>query len=81
MKEPQHASDILGLVPDCECYCCRNHSKAYLNHLFKHNEMTGGVLLTIHNCHVTEELKKILQSEEYQKNKKAYIKAFNFLFN
>jgi len=56
------ASDILGLVTDCECYCCKNHSRAYLNHLFKHNEMTGSVLLTIHNTYVTEEFRKIISS-------------------
>ena len=33
----------------CECYTCRNYSVAYLNHLFSVNEISGMVLLTIHN--------------------------------
>jgi len=36
---------------DCMCFTCQNYSVAYLNHLFKANEMTGFTLATIHNLH------------------------------
>lgn len=36
---------------DCKCYTCRNHTRGYLNHLFKRNENTGKTLLSIHNLH------------------------------
>lgn len=38
-------------VADCQCYTCQNYSMAYLNHLFKANELTGYTLATIHNLH------------------------------
>ena len=35
----------------CKCFTCRNYTMAYLQHLFKANEMTGYTLATIHNLH------------------------------
>lgn len=35
----------------CECFTCRNYTLAYLNHLFKANELTGYTLATIHNLY------------------------------
>lgn len=35
----------------CACYTCRNHSRAYLHHLFKAKEMLAFTLATIHNVH------------------------------
>lgn len=37
------------LEATCDCACCRLYSRAYLNHLFRNDEMLGPVLLTIHN--------------------------------
>jgi queuine tRNA-ribosyltransferase len=33
----------------CDCYTCKNFSKAYLAHLFRGKEMLAGTLATIHN--------------------------------
>ena len=35
----------------CECYCCRNFSRAYLRHLVKANEILGLRLISLHNLH------------------------------
>ena len=35
--------------PDCDCYCCRNFSRAYLRHLFIAGEILACRLATIHN--------------------------------
>ncbi|MEK7641075.1 MAG: tRNA guanosine(34) transglycosylase Tgt [Patescibacteria group bacterium] len=40
----------------CGCHVCRNYSRAYLNHLFRANEMLGPILLTMHNLSFMEEL-------------------------
>jgi len=37
------------IVPDCECYACRNFSAAYLHHLFSCDELLAYRLATIHN--------------------------------
>lgn len=41
---------------DCTCYVCQRYTLAYLQHLFKANEMTGYTLATIHNLHFMVEL-------------------------
>jgi len=35
----------------CECYTCKNYSRAYLNHLFRSGEMTYFRLASLHNLH------------------------------
>jgi queuine tRNA-ribosyltransferase len=37
------------IVPDCDCYTCRNFSAAYLHHLFNCDELLAYRLATIHN--------------------------------
>jgi queuine tRNA-ribosyltransferase len=41
--------DFSPIEPDCQCFTCLNHSRAYLNHLCKQKEMAGAILLAIHN--------------------------------
>ncbi|MDP3417064.1 tRNA guanosine(34) transglycosylase Tgt [Falsiroseomonas sp.] len=49
MRNARHAEDTRPLDPDCDCPACRNHSRAYLHHLIKAEEMLGPMLLTWHN--------------------------------
>lgn len=42
-------ADFTPLDPECECYTCRTHSKAYLRHLFQAKEILALQLATIHN--------------------------------
>lgn len=45
----KYADDARPLMENCPCPACKNHSRAYLNHLFKADEMLGPMLLTWHN--------------------------------
>lgn len=47
-----YREDPKPLVDDCECYTCKHHTRAYINHLLNTNEMLGPTLLMIHNTHV-----------------------------
>jgi queuine tRNA-ribosyltransferase len=49
IKNAPFSEDDGPVDPACSCYTCRNFSRAYLNHLFKAGEMTGGTLNTLHN--------------------------------
>jgi queuine tRNA-ribosyltransferase len=49
LRNAKHAEDTRPLDPDCDCPACRNHSRAYLHHLIKSEEMLGPMLLTWHN--------------------------------
>ena len=49
IKNARFAEDDAPLDPECGCYTCRVHSRAYLRHLFLAGEMTAGTLNTLHN--------------------------------
>jgi queuine tRNA-ribosyltransferase len=56
IRNARHAEDNRPLDPDCACPACRGHSRAYLHHLFKANEMLGPMLLTWHNIQYYQDL-------------------------
>lgn len=49
IKNAQYWDDPRPLDENCNCYCCRNHSRAYLRHLYKCGEGTAQALMSIHN--------------------------------
>ncbi len=51
LRKSVYSSDLRPLDENCDCYTCRNFSRAYIHHLFKSNEMLAHRLVTIHNLH------------------------------
>ncbi|MFA6040482.1 MAG: tRNA guanosine(34) transglycosylase Tgt [Methylophilus sp.] len=51
IKNAFYKQDTQPLDADCDCYTCRNFSRAYLHHLHKVGEILGARLNTIHNLH------------------------------
>ncbi|XP_066097452.1 queuine tRNA-ribosyltransferase accessory subunit 2 isoform X1 [Saccopteryx bilineata] len=49
LKEKKYQEDFGPLVRGCSCYCCKNHTRAYVHHLLVTSELLAGVLLMIHN--------------------------------
>ncbi|XP_019404329.1 PREDICTED: queuine tRNA-ribosyltransferase accessory subunit 2 isoform X3 [Crocodylus porosus] len=49
LKDKRYQDDFGPLVQGCSCYCCQNHSRAYVHHLLVTNELLAGVLLMMHN--------------------------------
>ena len=49
IKQTQYKDDPRPVDEACDCYCCRNFSRAYLRHLFLAGEMTFSTLATLHN--------------------------------
>ena len=49
IRNSQYRHDQQPLDPDCDCYTCKNFTRAYLFHLEKCGEMLGSMLGTIHN--------------------------------
>lgn len=69
-KNAKFADDERPLDLDCDCYCCRNYSRAYLRHLFKAKEPLGWTLSTIHNLHfylhLMEQARFHIESDDYE---------------
>jgi queuine tRNA-ribosyltransferase len=51
MRNAKYTRDFGPLDETCTCYTCKNFSRSYIRHLVKQGEMTGGILLSIHNIH------------------------------
>ncbi len=51
LRNARFADDERPLDPTCACPLCARHSRAYLHHLFRSEEMLGPMLLTWHNLH------------------------------
>jgi len=51
IKNAKYADDPTPPDPECQCYTCRNFSRAYLRHLFMSHEILSAYLNTLHNLH------------------------------
>ena len=56
LRNAKHGEDSAPLDEACSCPTCRTHSRAYLSHLVKSNEILGAMLLTTHNLHYYQDL-------------------------
>ncbi len=56
IRNSRFRMDTGPLDPDCDCYTCRNYSRAYLRHLDRTGEILGSRLNTIHNLHYYQKL-------------------------
>lgn len=56
IRNAVHARDTRPLDEQCDCYTCKNYSRAYLRHLQRCNEILGARLNTIHNLHYYQKL-------------------------
>ena len=62
LRNARFRTDTGPLDPACECYTCRNYTRAYLHHLDKCGEMLGPRLNTIHNLHYYQRLMQRLRA-------------------
>ena len=56
LRNARHAEDPRPLDAECPCPACTRHSRAYLHHLFRAEEMLGPMLLTWHNIQYYQDL-------------------------
>ena len=69
IKNKQYERDFSPLDDHCDCYTCKNYTKAYLRHLFKANEILGYRLLSIHNIrfliNLTNGIKEAIREDRF----------------
>ncbi len=63
IRNEKYKEDFSPLDPFCDCYTCKNFSKAYLRHLFITGEILGPRLLSIHNIHFYMKLLKTIREK------------------
>ncbi|HIX44002.1 queuine tRNA-ribosyltransferase [Kurthia sp. 3B1D] len=56
VKNAKFAKDFTPIDPECDCYTCKNYTKAYIRHLIKADETFGIRLTSTHNLHFLQNL-------------------------
>lgn len=80
LKNLKFKEDFEPLESSCDCYTCKNHTKAYIRHLVTCDELLGGRLLSIHNTRflikLTEELRMAIKENRLLKYKEEFIAKY-----
>ena len=67
VRNAKYAEDFTPLDPDCDCYACRNYTRAYIRHLFKAGEILALRLNSIHNIyfltHMMAEMRAAIEND------------------
>ena len=63
VRNATYERDFTKLDEDCDCYTCKNYTKAYIRHLIKTNEILGVRLLSIHNLYFLTKLMERVRIE------------------
>lgn len=81
IRDKKYERDFTPLDEECDCYCCKNYTKAYLRHLYKCDETFGKRLLSIHNIrfliHMMEEARLAIKEDRFVEFKKDFLDKFN----
>lgn len=74
IRHKNYRRDFYPVDISCDCFTCKNHTRAYLKHLFDSNEILGQILATIHNLKYFTDLahlaRKAIKENRYQEFKK-----------
>ena len=80
LKNNKFKEDFTPIEEGCDCYACKNYTKAYIRHLLSVKESLGGSLLSIHNIRflikLTEDLRKAIDEDKLLEFKEEFIKYY-----
>ena len=76
IRNQNFARDWNRLDDECDCYTCKNYTRAYLRHLIKTNEILGMRLLSLHNLRFLTKLMERVRIEIENDNLGTFKKEF-----
>ena len=80
LKNLKYKEDFTPIEDNCDCYTCKNYTKAYIRHLITCNEMLGGRLLSIHNIRFLikemEEIRQAIKNNNFKQYKQQFIEQY-----
>ncbi|MBO4235735.1 MAG: tRNA guanosine(34) transglycosylase Tgt [Firmicutes bacterium] len=80
IKNAEFERDFEPLDPECDCYACRNYSRAYIRHLFRSKEMLAATLISIHNIRFLERMmegiRTSIEEDRFLEYKKEFYDKF-----
>ena len=80
IENTKYRTDFAPIEDDCECYMCKNFTKAYLSHLFRSNEILANTLASIHNVHfivkLVEKMRKSILDGDFSRFRDDFLKSY-----
>lgn len=80
IKNSKYKEDFTPL-DDCDCYCCKNYTKAYVRHLIIAKETLGARLISIHNIRflvkMMEDMRECIKNNTLLEYRKKFIEEYN----
>ena len=76
VRNATYEKDFTKLDPECDCYTCKNYTRAYIRHLVKANEILGIRLLSLHNLRFLTKLMERVRIEIENDNLATFAKEF-----
>ena len=80
LKNLKYKEDFTPIEDNCDCYTCKNYTKAYIRHLITCDEMLGGRLLSIHNIRFLikemEEIREAIKNDNFKNYKEKFIRDY-----
>lgn len=80
IRNAKYKEDFTPIEADCDCYACKNFTKAYIRHLVIVDETLGGRLLSIHNIRflikLTEDIRKAIEEDRFLSFKEQFIERY-----
>lgn len=81
LRNLKYKEDFSSIEEDCDCYACKNYSKAYIRHLIMSKETLGGRLISIHNIRfltrLMEDIRKSIKEDRFIEFKTEFLKNIN----
>ena len=85
VKNGKYAHDFTPLDDACDCYACKNFTRAYIRHLFNAKEITAGRLASIHNLrfliHMMEEIGEAIANDRLLDYRKEFYERYDLTKN
>ena len=85
IKNATYKDDFSPLDHDCDCYTCKNYSRAYLRHLVNVNEILAARLLTYHNLYflikLCENIRKAIMEDRFLDYKEEFYRKYGYQWN
>ena len=82
LKNAEYKEDPSPLDPECDCYTCRNYSRAYVRHLLWAREILGMRLTTYHNLYFLTKLmkkaRKAIEEDKFEKFKENFLSRYQY---
>ena len=83
MRNAKYTRDFNKLDPECDCYTCRNYSRAYIRHLINVDEILGARLLTIHNLNflikLMDNIRESIKEDRFIEYKQEFYEKYGYI--